>query len=186
MIERVTAALIRPAQQSDQSAIAVLWQDMIAELTNRDPDQPRPLTDAAATYAARLMAVLDAPDTCVLVAALNDQVIGYGLGALVDLQSDLFVPVKSGFIVDLSVARTARRQGVGRALISGLLGWFSRHRVTTVEWNVASTNKAGHVFWQAVGGRDVQVRMRVDLPNAKEQTDRQADNRQAGKGLITP
>lgn len=155
--------LIRRAQPTDEASIGALWAEMIAELHALDPRQPQPVPNAATIYAARLVQVLDDPDTCVFVAERAGVVIGYTLGALVDLQSDLFAPVTSGLIVDLCVTRIARRNGIGRALVAELMNWFKLKQAAYVELNVASANVPGRAFWTSVGGADAQIRMRIEL-----------------------
>lgn len=154
---------IRRAQTHDEAALARLWGAMIAELHMLDPRQPRPIPSAATLYAARLMNVLDDPGTRVFVAEADGDVIGFCLGALIDLQSDLFVPAESGLIVDLFVDVSARRGGIGRALVAALMDWFKRQGAAYIELNVASGNANGRTFWHSVGGTDYQIRMRIEL-----------------------
>lgn len=153
---------VRLAREADQAAISTLWAALNAELWAGDARQPLPLPGAADRYAARLMAVRGDADTRVLVAEAKHGVIGYALGALVDLGSDLYAPALSGFIADLYVSQADRRAGVGRALAAALLDGFEARGVAYTEWNVSAANAAGRVFWRAMGGSDYQIRMRME------------------------
>jgi len=95
---------------------------------------------------------------------------GYALGALLDT-SDLFAGGREGFIVDLYVLPTARRAGVGGALVAALREWFVEQGALQIVLNVDSANAAGRAFWQALGGSEYQIKMRIDLPDMPRASD---------------
>ena len=155
--------VIRPVEPKDESAIARLWQALSAYHESLDARLPPAVPGAAERYAARLVERRDDPFTRALVAEVNGQVVGYILGAVIDLHPDLFQHVDAGFIADIYVDPAFRRQGVARQLVRTMYRWFSKQGVQQVEWQVAATNAEGIRFWEAVGGEPIMVRMRASL-----------------------
>jgi len=54
-------------------------------------------------------------------------------------------------ITDLGVRRSARRSGVGRALVEAAEAWVRERGVERVEVRVAVANREGQAFWRALG-----------------------------------
>jgi ribosomal protein S18 acetylase RimI-like enzyme len=160
------AHLVRAARRADLMAIVDLWVGLVEYHRALDPRLPPPAQGGAAQYAARISDRLRDDSTCILVAEQDGQVIGYVLGMIVDLMSDLFVQGPSGFIADIYVSPDARRSGVGRALVAQLMVWFAARGITYFEWHVASHNQVGQEFWAALGGESVMLRMRSDVAAA--------------------
>jgi GNAT superfamily N-acetyltransferase len=90
------------------------------------------------------------------------------LGVVVDLAPELFAQEPSGFLADIYVDADHRRGGVGTALVNGLTDWFRQRNVRFFEWHAAAQNPDGIAFWRALGGRDVMVRMRADIPSVND------------------
>ncbi len=155
--------IIRTADLDDIDAIAALWTQLVALHHALDPDLPRAAVKGERRYARRLFDRLDDPDTRVFVADQGGEVVGYVLGAIVDLVPEMFEQHTSGFLADIFVAETHRRAGLGRALVEALTDWFREREIAHFEWNVAARNAEGIAFWRAVGGRDTLIRMRADL-----------------------
>lgn len=154
---------IRRVEPKDETAVARLWQMLSDYHTQLDPRLPVPTPGAAQSYAARLLETRDDEFTRTFVAELDDEVIGYILGAVIDLQADLFEYVNTGFIADVFVDPTYRRQGVARRLVETMNHWFTAQGVQQVEWQVASANQDAVNFWKAVGGQSLTIRMRLKL-----------------------
>ncbi len=57
-------------------------------------------------------------------------------------------------ITDLGVRETARRRGLGRALVGAALEWVEQRGVDRVEARVAAGNSEGQAFWRALGFAD--------------------------------
>lgn len=155
--------MIRRVRATDQAAVERLWQELMDCHAEMDPGLPRPTPNGAHFYAERLIERMDDENTCTLVAEENGQVIGYVLGAIIDLMPDVFDQQPSGFLADIYVDPAYRGNGVGRALVNGLVSWFRGHGVNYYEWNAAARNHDARAFWAALGGRDVIVRMRIEL-----------------------
>lgn len=154
---------IRLVQPKDQTAIARLWQALTDDHVRLDPRLPGATPGAAGRYAERLLERRDDPYTRTFVAEVDGQVVGYILGAVIDLHPDLFEHVDSGFIADIFVDPAYRGRGLARQLVTTMNNWFSEQGVSRTEWQVAALNADGIRFWEAVGGSPIMLRMRMDL-----------------------
>lgn len=161
--DRRQTALIRPVEPRDEAAIARLWTMLTEQHIALDPRLPGATDGAAARYARRLVERRSDPATMALVAEVEGEVVGYVLGAVIDLHPDLFQHVDAGFVADIFVDPAYRRRGLGRELIATLNEWFRRQGVRQVEWQVAARNPEGIRFWEAIGGEPLMIRMRIDL-----------------------
>ncbi|MBC7814370.1 MAG: GNAT family N-acetyltransferase [Burkholderiales bacterium] len=165
---------IRPLVRDDVDALAALWGQLIIYHQALDPSLPGPARNGARRYAQRLIERIDDRETLTLVADIDGEVVGFALGMVVDLAPDVFAQEKSGFLADIFVNEDHRRHGIGRALVEALERWFNdEHELQHYEWHVAAQNPEARAFWQSIGGRDVMVRMRVDLSDAPQ---RQSNN----------
>jgi GNAT superfamily N-acetyltransferase len=159
--------IVRRVEPRDEEAIARLWRALSDYHVRLDRRLPVPTDGAAEQYAARLLEQRDDPSTRAVVADVDGRVVGYLLGAVIDLQSDLFEYVDTGFIADIYVDPEYRRQGIARRLVEAINGWFADEGVRRVEWQAAVANPDAIRFWEALGGRAITVRMRMELDGRK-------------------
>jgi GNAT superfamily N-acetyltransferase len=151
----------------DTDAVARMWERLVAYHRALDNDLPPATQDGARRYARSLAERVDDTHTCTYIAEADGKVVGYVLGVVVDLVPEMFEQEPSGFLADIFVEDGYRGEGVGRALVDALAEWFAAKGLRYFEWHVASRNANGMAFWKALGGREVMVRMRVDLPNGE-------------------
>lgn len=155
---------IRPAVKADAAKIAQLWEALVDYHQQLDADLPKAALDGGVLYAERLFSgAYDETNLGIFVAELDNEIVGYVLGAVLDLIPDMFMQERCGFLADIFVEAPYRRCGVGKALVAALRVWFKERGLRHYEWYVASRNPAGHAFWQKMGGRDVMIRMRAAL-----------------------
>ncbi len=159
--EEVTIRLVEPR---DQEAIARMWEALSAYHTQLDSRMPQMAAGAPAAYASRLVEVRNDAQTHAFVAEVEGMVVGYVLGAIVDLTPDLFEHEDVGFVADIYVEPEQRRQGIARQLFSAICDWFAAQGVHQIEWQVAVANAEARRFWEAVGGRALTMRMRLSRP----------------------
>ncbi len=152
---------IRPVEPHDQEAIARMWAALSTYHTQLDSRMPRMAAGAPAAYASRLIEVRGDAQTRAFVAEVDGTVVGYVLGAIVDLTPDLFEHEDVGFVADIYVEPAFRRRGIARQLFRGICHWFAEQNVRRVEWQVAVANEEARRFWESVGGRELVVRMRL-------------------------
>lgn len=155
--------MIRLAIREDADAIARMWERLVVFHHDLDTDLPEAARNGGRMYAHRLINRLDDTHTRVYVAEEDGQVIGYILGVIVDLVPEMFAQKIGGFLADIYVEEAYRRSGVGRALVETLAQWFKSNNVSYFEWYVASQNEVGRAFWKGIGGRDLMVRMRINV-----------------------
>jgi ribosomal protein S18 acetylase RimI-like enzyme len=159
----VAEVIIRPVKRADAPLVAQLWAELVAYHTALDTQLPQPAPDGGQRYADRVVQRINDPFTHVLVAEADGQIVGYVMGVIMDLLPDIFEQEPVGFIADIAVTQTYRRQGIGRMLVDELVVWFRGHRVHAYDWHVAAQNTEGQRFWEAVGGRPVMIRMRAPI-----------------------
>jgi GNAT superfamily N-acetyltransferase len=164
----VDEVMIRPATRDDADAIARLWEQLVAYHRALDDNLPVAAPDGAQRYAERLIDRLEDSQTCVLVAQEGRKIVGFVLGVVVDLVPEMFVSESGGFLADVFVEQAYRRRGIGQALVNALADWFRQQGLEHFEWYVAARNHEGRAFWQALGGVDVMLRMRVQLGEEKQ------------------
>jgi ribosomal protein S18 acetylase RimI-like enzyme len=155
------AVKIRTVESRDQDAIARMWEALSAYHTQLDARMPQMAAGAPAAYASRLIEVRNDAQTRALVAEVDGAVVGYVLGAIVDLTPDLFEHEDVGFVADIYVEPAFRRRGIARLLFHAICDWFAERDVHHVEWQVAVANGEARRFWETVGGRALTMRMRL-------------------------
>jgi len=112
-------------------------------------------------YGRFLVSQLANPDMLVLVAESGNEVLGYVLAGLEPTSwRDLRGPC--GFIHDVYVDETARRQGAGQALLRAAIEWaHSRGRTQVVLWSKSGNEGAQHLFTK-LGFRHTMIEMTLD------------------------
>jgi ribosomal protein S18 acetylase RimI-like enzyme len=161
----VDDVLIRPATAADAPAVARMWERLVAYHRQLDDDLPPATRDGAQRYAKSLADRVDDSHTCTYVAEIdNGEIVGYVLGIVVDLAPEIFEQEPSGFLADIYVEEGYRHFGIGRALVGALADWFAERGLPYFEWHVAARNSDALAFWRSMGGREVMIRMRADLP----------------------
>ncbi len=155
--------MIRPAVASDAVAIGKLWEKLVAYHRTLDMDMPRSTAQGASLYARSLSDRLDDSHTRVFVAEEDGRIVGYVLGVVVDLLPEMFEQEAGGFLADIFVEDAWRGRGIGTALVDMLVDWFRQKGLRHYEWHVAANNPTALAFWQKVGGRSWQIRMRASI-----------------------
>lgn len=154
---------IRPVEPRDEQAVADLWQQLSDFHSNLDPRLPAAVPGAKTRYAARMIERRNDPQTRAYVAEVGGRVVGYVLGAIVDLHPDLFDYVNAGFIADIFVEPAYRQRGIAAELVTEINRWFYAQGIRHTELQVAAANTGGLYFWEALDGLAVMVRMRIEL-----------------------
>ena len=105
---------------------------------------------AVREFEQHYLATLRSRDAMIFVAEVRGEVVGYVLGEI-HSRKPLYPIGKYGFISDLTVRESNRRQGIGTALFERLLEWLRQKRVTAIELFVAETNPVSDSFWRSIG-----------------------------------
>jgi len=125
--------VIRRAQPGDQSE---LWPLVCQFATSFQPER--------AAFARSFSALLDRDDTAVLVAEIEETIVGY---LLASVHGTLFANGPVAWVEEIMVAEAARRSGIGRALMGEAERWAMR--IPTAYIGLA-TRRASE-FYEALG-----------------------------------
>ncbi len=155
--------MIRLADEGDAEVIGELWAEMAGYHAQLDAATFRPAANGAELYARRICDRLQDSAARVLVAEQDGAVVGYVCGMIAEMTTEMFLPMRCGFLADVYVAPAYRRRGLGRRLVERLCLWFRDQDVAHFEWQVSAKNRAGLEFWEAIGGETTILRMRAGV-----------------------
>ena len=140
---------VRPATADDLARLLALYADLRVELAGYrgrwyDLDAwPEPVEDVFATLIAE-------PDALVLVGTIDDVPIGY-LAATVGRPLPQAAGDPLGRVHDLFVEPDAREVGVGEALLSAAIEWFTGRGVVQADIRVLPGHRAAKNFCEENG-----------------------------------
>ena len=155
--------MIRLASADDAQRIGELWLEMVRFHRQFDPMLFNASEKGAEFYQQSIVSRLNDPNTRVLVAEEDGQVIGYVLGMIADIMAEVFQPIRSGFLAVIYVQEDYRRRGIGKELVERLVLWFQSKDVAYYEWHVAQKNSKAVEFWESMGGEVTMLRMRAKI-----------------------
>lgn len=140
---------IRKSTEDDIAAIVDLWKEFMDFHAARDRHFARS-EDGHERFAEFISGRLESKISCVLVAEQNQDIVGYCL-AMVAKYPPVFLCQEYGSISDLAVTAKCRREGVGEALVQGILAWFAERNIQRIEVRVAVSNEVSTSFWRKMG-----------------------------------
>lgn len=154
---------IRPATTADLPRIGFLG-DMLVEVHNAfDAERfiaTRPRTPA--DYAAFMGTQLSKPDVAVLVAHVNDDVIGYAYAAI-EGYDYMQLRGPAGVVHDIIVDPEYRGQGIGKQLLDASLEFLSSHGAPRVVLTTADRNAPALRLFENAGFRRTMVEMTREI-----------------------
>jgi ribosomal protein S18 acetylase RimI-like enzyme len=157
----VPGVLVREAQSQDTDAVTSLWREMM--------DFHAPIDGRLSLGSAWRSEVSQATrgwlrdsDTLLLVAEGGNRVIGFVVGAVVDVVLGLEPSVR-GHVAHLCVTSEWRRHSVGRMLFSSLRSWFLRRGTPSIHAYVSHFSPVSQRFWRAMGFEEYVERLWCDL-----------------------
>jgi len=143
--------------------IGYLWEKLVEYHHQLDHNLPKAAKEGGKLYARSLQDRITDTHTGIFVAECDDRTVGFVMGVIADMIPEMFEQETGGFLADIYVEEQYRQQGIGQQLVQALIGWFRSRGVEHFEWYVASENDLGRHFWQSLGGKDVMVRMRLEI-----------------------
>ncbi len=155
--------MIRLAREDDVERIGELWLELVEHHRGFDESMFRASAEGPALYSQNIHSRLSDKLARVLVAEAQGEIVGYALGMILDVTTELFMPMRVGFVADIYVVKAHRRQGKGRQLVERLVLWFASQDVHCFEWHVTASNHKALKFWEAVGGEITMLRMRAEI-----------------------
>lgn len=116
----------------------------------------------AAEYGAYLGAQLEEPDSVVLVAVQDGEVIGYAY-AVIEGYDYMALRGPAGVLHDLILEPRHRGSGAGRLLVDAVLADLKSRGVPRVVLSAAERNEPAQRFFAGLGFRRTMVEMTRDL-----------------------
>ncbi len=153
--------VLRDAQESDDDALIGLWHELMAHHLSFDArfalsdDADRRFRDYLATARTR-------DDYRARVATVQGRALGFSVACVLP-NSPIYLSRWIGYINDLVVTGSARRQGIGELLVRDAVQWLVDCGAESVEIYVAHQNSSGRQFWQRMGAQPYLERLTLDL-----------------------
>lgn len=156
------SAQIRPADFADLDAIVDLWGEMMDDHGRQDP-RIRLSGAALQSYRAYVAYHLPSSDACIRVAERGGRIVGMCV-VTISRNLPMFLPARHGYLSDLMVSPSCRRQGLGRALVRDCLAWLRAKGIDSVQLQFYCFNRRAEAFWRAMGFDPFYTRMWRDVP----------------------
>jgi ribosomal protein S18 acetylase RimI-like enzyme len=154
----VPSPVIRSATPADLKSASALGAQLVRLHHATNPSRfflPEQVEDG---YAWWLKKEIERPEAVVLVAELDGSIVGYAYGTIEERDWTILVD-RHGAIHDLCVAESARRHGVGRALILAMIERLERLGAPRILLNAMVQNEGAQRLFASVGFRPTMVEM---------------------------
>lgn len=152
---------IRPATPADKAALGRYGAALMRQHHDSDPRRFLLTERPEDGYGWFLVSQLVEADSLVRVAERANEVVGYVFASIEGTSwRDLRGPC--GFVHDVYVDPSARRQGTGRALLSEAVDWIHSRGMTQVVLWSKSGNDSAHRVFAAMGFRKTMIEMTLD------------------------
>src|SRR3954469_8793570 len=152
---------IRPASQSDAAPLGRFGAALMRQHHASDPRRFILTERPEEGYGRFLVSQIANPQGLVLVAERGDDIVGY---VFADIESTSWRDLRGpcGFIHDVYVDASARREGAGEALLRAAIEWVhSRGMTQVVLWSKAGNDQAQRLFAK-LGFRDTMIEMTLN------------------------
>lgn len=157
---------IRRATEADRVGLRRLCAELIRVHAGFDSLRFPPAEPALENrYEQFLIEQTRADDGIVLVAMSGAEMVGYAYAAL-EPESLKELRAPAGFIHDLAVAASARRRGIGRALLTAALEWLREQNAARVLLGTATQNTAAQKLFREFGFRQTMLEMTREWPSS--------------------
>lgn len=93
----------------------------------------------------------------ILVAELNNEVVGYISGALTSQSEEELmevIPTKFGSVLEFQIKKDYQRKGIGKILMKEIINYFKKNNCEMVRLTVFSPNKIARNFYKKLGFQD--------------------------------
>jgi ribosomal protein S18 acetylase RimI-like enzyme len=152
---------IRPASAADQAALGRYGAALMRQHHASDPRRFILTEHPEEGYGRFLVSQIDDPECLVLVAERSGEIVGYVFASIEPTSwRDLRGPC--GFIHDVYVLESARREGTGQALLRAAIAWIHAQGMTQVVlWSKSGNEAAQHLFAK-LGFRRTMLEMTLD------------------------
>jgi ribosomal protein S18 acetylase RimI-like enzyme len=152
---------IRPATPADEHALGQLGASLMRSHHATDPRRFIQVASPEAGYGRFLITQLADAESCIRVAERDGEVVGY-VYACIEGMDWMNLRGPAGVIHDVAVLESARRTGVGRALIAAALEWIGAQGRTQVVLHTMTQNAAAQALFAGFGFRPTMIEMTRD------------------------
>ena len=142
--------VIRKAEISDLRQVEELWVQLSDHVNSLDRRHWQHAADGSAKFRQWMEEALTDAERVVFVAEQSGTVLGFGHSMLKKSPPPV-KPRLDGFITDLVVTESVRRQGVGTKLLKAVESWCIEHGAEAITLSVAARNELGLAFWCSKG-----------------------------------
>jgi len=152
---------IRPATRTDEESLGRFGGALMRQHHAADPRRFIQVEHPEAGYGRYLVSQLASPDSLVLVAEQAGRIVGY---VYADVEGTSWRDLRGpcGFVHDVFVDESVRRQGAGRELLRAAIEWIhSKGRSQVVLWTKTKNDGAKRLF-ATLGFRPTMIEMTMD------------------------
>jgi ribosomal protein S18 acetylase RimI-like enzyme len=150
--------IIREATSDDLKPAAALGAEIVRLHHATNSQRFFMVDDVEQGYAAWLSNELERPGAVVLVAELDGSVVGYAYGAIEERDWSLLVE-NHGALHDICVAASARRLGVGRALMRAMIEYLEHLGAPQILLRAMVQNEAAQRLAAELGFKPTMLEM---------------------------
>ena len=154
---------IRPALRSDEPALGRYGGALMRLHYDLDPERFIMTEHPEKGYGRFLVSQLDEPESVVLVAEVDGEVLAYAFASLVGM-SWMELRGPCGYVHDVYVDERARRGGVGSRLMRAAMEWLQAHGAPRVVLQSAARNPGAQHLFESLGFRHTMIEMTLELP----------------------
>jgi GNAT superfamily N-acetyltransferase len=144
-----TSAVIRAASCQDIPAIVALWEELMDLHRAKDPFFAR-APNGSALFARFVEENIRNDAACVLVAVVEERIVGYCQG-LLDRHPPAIAEPEYGQVLDFAVTAAQRGTGIGAQMFKELREWFRCEGVRRIEVRHSTFNDDAARFWPRMG-----------------------------------
>ncbi len=152
---------VRKATKNDIESIVMLNKEL-ADMHHNIDRIYKEGQAVATSFKKYLESIIDKENVLVIVAELDDKVVGYMIG-VIEQQRPFLNLKKAGRISDAYVDENYRNRGIGKAMFEELKSWFKKNGINFLTLSVDVRNKDGYAFWKKMGFEEWMVRMKMKI-----------------------
>ncbi len=165
---KFSAVRLRDAIEEDVPQVVRLWGDMMREHEGFEA-RLRLSEKALPAYEMYLLMHLRSSRSLVRVAEREEGGVCGFCCAYVAQNLPMFEPPDLGYVSDLYVEPSRRREGIGRALLESVRLWFGERQIAELHLQVYVRNEKGLGFWKSQGFEAFFQRMVLRVESKPEE-----------------
>lgn len=157
----MSAPTVRRAREDDQEAVGELWLSLLEAQADLD-DRMGVAEDARARWDNDFSVWLE-DETSRIFVAETDTVVGF-VSARRWGPPPIYRDEAEVFLEELYVVPSARRQGLGSALVEAVHDWAETLEAHRVRLSVLAANEAARAFWATQDAEPMTLTLTIDCP----------------------